>query len=382
MQGSPRQQRIGDGWGETMVVRLKSQDPAERRGCGPLRARRRRFRHRGGARCLPRARSPRRPALTADRRYCASHDGRLHRRGSPRAAARPALRLRRVRVVGLHARLHQGGARGARAGGAVAPHRVGVPAAARSSSGGAASSPRSAAALRSGRDARGAGRVHHRIAINWLVYIWAVQNGHVLDSSLGYFINPLVNVLFGVVLLHERLDRTVRVAFAIAGRGRPVARDPRRARALDRADAGDVVRLVRPAAQAGAGGRARRAHDRDGAPDAAGRRLPRLGGRERTRRDLLRAPPRSTRCCCWPVPSPPSRCCSSRAPPGACRCRRSASCSTCRRRCSSCWRCSPIASRSTARASSRSRSSGRRSRSSRSTPAASQPPCPRVRVRT
>jgi chloramphenicol-sensitive protein RarD len=57
------------------------------------------------------------------------------------------------------------------------------------------------------------------IAVNWLVYIWAVQNGHVLDSSLGYFINPLVNVLFGVLLLRERLDRTVRVAFAIAGLG-------------------------------------------------------------------------------------------------------------------------------------------------------------------
>jgi chloramphenicol-sensitive protein RarD len=57
------------------------------------------------------------------------------------------------------------------------------------------------------------------IAVNWLVYIWAVQNGHVLDSSLGYFINPLVNVLFGVLLLHERLDRTVRVAFAIAALG-------------------------------------------------------------------------------------------------------------------------------------------------------------------
>jgi chloramphenicol-sensitive protein RarD len=57
------------------------------------------------------------------------------------------------------------------------------------------------------------------IAVNWLVYIWAVQGGHVLDSSLGYFINPLVNVLFGVLLLHERLDRTVRIAFAIAGTG-------------------------------------------------------------------------------------------------------------------------------------------------------------------
>ena len=94
------------------------------------------------------------------------------------------------------------------------------------------------------------------IAVNWLVYIWAVQSGHVLDSSLGYFINPLVNVLFGVVLLHERLDRTIRVAVAIAGSGRAVARDPRRTRALDRPDARDVVRLVRAPAQAGARRRA------------------------------------------------------------------------------------------------------------------------------
>jgi chloramphenicol-sensitive protein RarD len=57
------------------------------------------------------------------------------------------------------------------------------------------------------------------IAVNWLVYIWAVTTEHVLDSSLGYFINPLVNVLFGVAILHERLDRTVRVAVAIAGAG-------------------------------------------------------------------------------------------------------------------------------------------------------------------
>jgi chloramphenicol-sensitive protein RarD len=76
-----------------------------------------------------------------------------------------------------------------------------------------------AAALRSGRTLAVLTASTTAIAINWLVYIWAVQNGHVLDSSLGYFINPLVNVLFGVLLLHERLDRTLRVAFAIAGLG-------------------------------------------------------------------------------------------------------------------------------------------------------------------
>jgi chloramphenicol-sensitive protein RarD len=43
------------------------------------------------------------------------------------------------------------------------------------------------------------------IAINWGVYIWGVNNGHVIETSLGYFINPLVTIGLGVVILHERL---------------------------------------------------------------------------------------------------------------------------------------------------------------------------------
>ncbi|MCE4536222.1 EamA family transporter RarD [Pelomonas sp. P7] len=42
------------------------------------------------------------------------------------------------------------------------------------------------------------------IAVNWLTYVWAVGHGHVLDASLGYFINPLVNVALGFAVLHER----------------------------------------------------------------------------------------------------------------------------------------------------------------------------------
>jgi chloramphenicol-sensitive protein RarD len=57
------------------------------------------------------------------------------------------------------------------------------------------------------------------IAINWLVYIWAVVNGHVIEASLGYFINPLVNVAIGVAVLHERLRRVQVVAVAIAAMG-------------------------------------------------------------------------------------------------------------------------------------------------------------------
>jgi len=57
------------------------------------------------------------------------------------------------------------------------------------------------------------------ISTNWLVYIWAIQNHHVLESSLGYFLNPLVNVLIGVVLLREKLNAAQIVAVALAAVG-------------------------------------------------------------------------------------------------------------------------------------------------------------------
>ncbi len=57
------------------------------------------------------------------------------------------------------------------------------------------------------------------VSINWLVYVWAVNNGHVIESSLGYFINPLVNVLLGVVVLRERLNRAQWTAVSFAGIG-------------------------------------------------------------------------------------------------------------------------------------------------------------------
>jgi chloramphenicol-sensitive protein RarD len=43
------------------------------------------------------------------------------------------------------------------------------------------------------------------IAGNWLIYVWAVNNNHMVEASLGYFINPLINVMLGLVLLRERL---------------------------------------------------------------------------------------------------------------------------------------------------------------------------------
>src|SRR6202035_2633766 len=57
------------------------------------------------------------------------------------------------------------------------------------------------------------------ITTNWLAYVWAVMHGHVLDASLGYFINPLVNVLLGVVLLAERLNRVQWTAVFLAACG-------------------------------------------------------------------------------------------------------------------------------------------------------------------
>ena len=54
------------------------------------------------------------------------------------------------------------------------------------------------------------------ITVNWGTYIWGVNNGHVVETSLGYFINPLVTVLMGVVILGERLRRLQWVAMGIA----------------------------------------------------------------------------------------------------------------------------------------------------------------------
>jgi chloramphenicol-sensitive protein RarD len=54
------------------------------------------------------------------------------------------------------------------------------------------------------------------IAANWLVFVYGVNSGHVVETSLGYFINPLVSVLLGVVVFSERLRRLQWVAVGIA----------------------------------------------------------------------------------------------------------------------------------------------------------------------
>ncbi|CAI6083275.1 Protein RarD [Paenibacillus sp. JJ-100] len=54
------------------------------------------------------------------------------------------------------------------------------------------------------------------IAVNWLIFIWAVNNGHVVETSLGYYLNPLLNVLLAVVFLQEKPNRGQWLAVAIA----------------------------------------------------------------------------------------------------------------------------------------------------------------------
>ena len=57
------------------------------------------------------------------------------------------------------------------------------------------------------------------IAVNWVTYVWAIQTGEVYAASLGYYINPLVNVLLGTMLLGERLTRLQWAAVGIAAVG-------------------------------------------------------------------------------------------------------------------------------------------------------------------
>ncbi len=53
------------------------------------------------------------------------------------------------------------------------------------------------------------------VSANWTLYVWGINNGHAIDASLGYFINPLVNAVFGVLLMGERMRRLQWLAFGI-----------------------------------------------------------------------------------------------------------------------------------------------------------------------
>lgn len=74
-------------------------------------------------------------------------------------------------------------------------------------------------ALRPGRTLAMLAAASALIAVNWGVYIWAILAGRVMEGSLGYFINPLVNVGLGLLVLGERLERPVGIAVAVASLG-------------------------------------------------------------------------------------------------------------------------------------------------------------------
>ncbi|WP_156290152.1 EamA family transporter RarD [Oceanobacillus salinisoli] len=57
------------------------------------------------------------------------------------------------------------------------------------------------------------------ISLNWLIFIWAVNSDHVIQASLGYYINPLISILFGIIVLKEKSTRSQNIAFLLAGIG-------------------------------------------------------------------------------------------------------------------------------------------------------------------
>ncbi|MBW2493181.1 MAG: EamA family transporter RarD [Deltaproteobacteria bacterium] len=57
------------------------------------------------------------------------------------------------------------------------------------------------------------------LALNWGLFLWAVTSGHIVEVSLGYYINPLMSVALGVVILREHLNRAARIAVSIAAVG-------------------------------------------------------------------------------------------------------------------------------------------------------------------
>lgn len=73
--------------------------------------------------------------------------------------------------------------------------------------------------LRSPRSTIGLLATSLLIGFNWSLYIWAVTHGHIVESSLGYFLNPLFNMALGTVLLKERLNRFQLAACALASAG-------------------------------------------------------------------------------------------------------------------------------------------------------------------
>ena len=130
------------------------------------------------------------------------------------------------------------------------------------------------------------------LSANWMTYIWAVSNGHVVEASLGYFITPLVNVGLGYGLLGERPRRAQWIGAGDRRGRRRLADGERRAAAVDRPRPRPQLRRLRPAAQGRGARRARRADARDDDPRAGrdrrdglvvGRQRDQLSGAGRSR---------------------------------------------------------------------------------------------------
>ena len=175
------------------------------------------------------------------------------------------------------------------------------------------------------------------IGTNWLLYVYAINSGHILAGSLGYYLNPLANILLGRFILKERLTRLQWAAVAIAAAGIAVLAAGALGTLVDQPDPVLQLRHLRPAAKI--------VHGRSLAgltietailfPVALGWLL--LGGVGAAGRCSAR---RRARPACWcrrhrldepaAAASPP--------PPGASLIRPSACCSSSRRPCSSCSR--------------------------------------------
>ncbi len=76
-----------------------------------------------------------------------------------------------------------------------------------------------ASAMREGKVLRAHAWSGLLLGINWGTFVWAAQHGHILDSSLGYFINPLLNIFIGWLFLGERLSGLQKLSVAFAGAG-------------------------------------------------------------------------------------------------------------------------------------------------------------------
>jgi len=57
------------------------------------------------------------------------------------------------------------------------------------------------------------------VSLNWFIYIWAVNHDHIVQTSLGYYMNPIISVLLGIIFLKERLSKTQIIAFSLAAMG-------------------------------------------------------------------------------------------------------------------------------------------------------------------